>query len=85
MSLDFSVSIDMEETCRGVAEYSRLAEHLGFSHITVVDMPNLCRDVYALMTVATLNTHRIRIGHGVTIPFIRHPSVTANATATDAG
>ena len=35
-----------------------------------------------MMTIAALNTRRIKISHGVTVPYTRHPSVTANATAT---
>ena len=50
--------------------------------MTLVDQQNLCRDVYVMMTIAAQNTSRIQIGHGVTIPETRHPSVTANATAT---
>lgn len=65
-----------------VADHARVAEESGFSHFTVVDQQNLSRDMYVMMTIAALSTHRIKIGHGVTQPFTRHPSVTANATAT---
>ena len=35
-----------------------------------------------MMTISALNTQRVLIGQMVTVPFIRHPSVTANATAS---
>ena len=48
----------------------------------MIDSQNLSRDVYSMMTIAALNTRHIKIGHGVTNPFTRHPSVTATASAT---
>ena len=82
MKMDFSVGMGRTLRIDDVASHAKVAEECGFSHMTLIDSQNLCRDVYAMMTVAALNTHRIHIGHGVTNPFTRHPSVTANATAT---
>src|SRR6478672_5067562 len=48
--------------------------------MTVCDQENVSRDVYTMMAVAALNTSNILIGQGVTVPYTRHPSVTANAT-----
>jgi 5,10-methylenetetrahydromethanopterin reductase len=61
---------------------ARAAEEAGFHSITNIDSQNLSRDVYVALAMAATNTTRIRIGHGVTNPYTRHPSVTANATAT---
>ena len=82
MRMNFSVGMGRSLRMDEIADYARVAEKSGFSHMTFIDSQNLCRDVYAMMTIAALNTHRIRIGQGVTNPFTRHPSVTANATAT---
>ena len=82
MRLDFSVGLGRNENVEEIADLSRVAEESGFSHLTLVDQPNLSRDVYVMMTAAALNTRRIRIGQGVTDPATFHPSVTANATAT---
>lgn len=82
MRIDFSVGTGRGESINEAAGIANAAEESGFSHITYLDVPNGARDVYAMMTVAALSTRRIRIGHGVTAPLVRHPSVTANATAT---
>jgi len=82
MKVQFSLGTGRDETINQIITQTKLAERCGFSHITFVDQQNLSRDVYAMMTAAALNTSRILIGQGVTVPYIRHPSVTANATAT---
>ncbi len=82
MRMKFSVGMGRDETLEQIVDQVQVAEESGFSHVTFVDQQNLSRDVYAMMTVAALNTYRIQVGQGVTIPFTRHPSVTANATAT---
>lgn len=65
-----------------VAEHARAAEEAGFEQMTMIDSQNLSRDVYTMLTVAALNTKRIRLGTGVTNPITRHPTVTANAIAS---
>ncbi len=80
--MNFSVGMGRSLRMDEISDYARVAEECGFSHMTFIDSQNLCRDVYAMMTIAALNTHRIHIGHGVTNPFTRHPSVKDNATAT---
>ena len=82
MKIDFSVGMGRSLRMDEIAGHAQVAEECGFSHMTFIDSQNLCRDVYAMMTIAALSTHRIHIGHGVTNPFTRHPSVTASATAT---
>lgn len=82
MKLEFGTAVGRGLRIDQVADHARVAEESGFSHFTVVDQQSLCRDMYVMMTIAALNTHRIKIGHGVTQPWTRHPSVTANATAT---
>ena len=82
MRFDFSVGMGRTLTLDEVATHAQVAEECGFKQMTLIDSQNLCRDVYSMMTVAAVNTHRIHIGHGVTNPFTRHPSVTANGTAT---
>lgn len=82
MKMEFSVGTGRNEAIYEVPSLAKTAEESGFSHITFVDQQNISRDVYAMMALAAINTHRIKIGHGVTVPLIRHPSVTANATAT---
>lgn len=82
MRMNFTVGMGRNLRSDEVADHARVAEEWGLSHMAYVDQPNLSRDMYVSLTVAALNTHRIRIGQGVTDPFTFHPSVIANATAT---
>ena len=82
MKLDFSVGIGRNLRMNEIGEHARVAEECGFSHVTFVDQQNLNPDVYVMMTLAAVSTHRIKIGQGVTQPYTYHPSVIANATAS---
>ena len=80
--MDFAVGIGRSESIHEVGDHARVAEECGFKYVSVVDIPFLGREVDAMMTMAALNTGKIRIGQGVTDPVTRHPLVTANASAT---
>ncbi len=82
MKMDFAVGTGRNEKIWEIADIARTAEESGFSYLTFLDEQNLSRDVYIMMTIAALNTRRIKIGQGVPVPVTRHPSVTANATST---
>ncbi len=82
MKMDFSVGLGRGDKAEEIADLAKTAEECGFSQMTFVDQPTLDRDLHVMMTLAALNTRRIKIGHGVTDPFTFHPSVIANATAT---
>ena len=58
------------------------AEGLGFSHAWFYDTQLLNPDVFIGMTMAAMNTDRIRLGTGVLIPSNRIEPVTANALVT---
>ena len=80
--MDFAVGIGRTESIHEVGDHARVAEECGFKYVSVVDIPFLGREVDSMMTMAALNTKKIRIGQGVTDPVTRHPLVIANATAT---
>ncbi len=80
--MDFGITMGQKEPVSEIADQAIVAEESGFDHISFIDSQNRSRDVYAMMTVAALNTRRVHIGQMVTVPSTRHPSVTANATAT---
>jgi 5,10-methylenetetrahydromethanopterin reductase len=82
MKINFGVGTGRNQSIDAIKGHARLAEDLGYEHITFIDSQNLCRDVYVMMTLAALETSNIRIGQGVTNPYTRHWTVTANATAT---
>ena len=82
MKMDFSVAWGRELATYEIADHSIAAEEAGFDMLGIIDTQNLARDPYPAMTIAALNTNRVRIGPSVTNTFTRHPSVTANAMAT---
>ncbi len=82
MKIDFGAGDGHSLWISEVADLAQTLEESGLSHLTFTDSQNLCPDIYAMMTIASLGTHRIRIGPAVTNTFTRHPSVTANGMAT---
>lgn len=60
-------------------ELVRLAEHHGFDYAWTYDSPVLFPDAYPYLTAAALETSHIHLGHCVTNPGIRDPTVTASS------
>ncbi|HXJ82631.1 MAG TPA: LLM class flavin-dependent oxidoreductase [Candidatus Methylomirabilis sp.] len=60
----------------------REVEDNGFDWLGVADSQSVFRELYVALTVAALNTSRIRLGTTVTNPLTRHPVVTASAIAS---
>jgi probable F420-dependent oxidoreductase len=58
------------------------AEQLGFRYGWTYDSHILWQEGYILLTLAAAATSRIKLGHCVTNPGIREPTVTASAYAT---
>ncbi len=81
MKMQFAVG-NGHERVDEVAEHARVAEESGFGFLHYGDSQVMHASMYVNMTIAALNTRRIQIGHGVTVPTTRHPAVTANDTAT---
>jgi 5,10-methylenetetrahydromethanopterin reductase len=67
---------------RNVVEIARAAEESGFELLGLGDNQSLWRDVYVSLTLAALETSRIRIGPSVTNVITRDIAVTAGAIAT---
>ncbi len=65
-----------------VVELAKLAEHLGFARCWVYDEGLVTRDVYVTLSAIAQATDRIRIGPGITNPYVRHPGATAAAVAS---
>ncbi len=62
-------------------KYIKHAERNGFKYAWITDHYNN-RNVYATLALAAANTSEIRLGPGVTNPFLVYPPVTASAVAT---
>ena len=67
---------------RDFPAYARLAEELGYTRVWAFDSPALYGDVWVALARAADATERIGLATGVTVPFSRHPLVTASAIAT---
>lgn len=65
-----------------LVEVVKLAEQKGFTKFYVPDEGMVFRDAFMAMAVIAVNTSRIRLGTGITNPFIRNPGITAAATVT---
>ena len=60
----------------------RAAEDNGFDLLGVADSQSVFREMYVALTLAALNTSRIRLGPLVTNPLTRHLVVTASAISS---
>lgn len=77
--MDFGIAL---ATTTESWKLAQRAEALGFSHAWFYDTQLLNPDVFIGMTMAAMNTSRIRLGTGVLIPSNRIEPVTANALVT---
>ena len=64
-----------------LVKLARLVERHGFEQIWVCDHYHN-RYVYPVLTQLALETRRVKLGPGVTNPYLVHPTVTAAAVAT---
>jgi alkanesulfonate monooxygenase SsuD/methylene tetrahydromethanopterin reductase-like flavin-dependent oxidoreductase (luciferase family) len=80
--MQFGVTILPDPPSRRFVELVQMAEQAGFTHAWTYDSHILWEDGYAFLTVAGTQTSTIKLGHCVTNPGIREPTVTASAYAT---
>ena len=60
----------------------REIESLDYSHLWLTDSSLHARNSYVYLTLAAMNSSRLRLGTAVTNPVTRHPAITAVAAAT---
>lgn len=82
MVLPLSCNLMPETAVQDLVGLAVQAESLGFGRCWVYDEGLVTRDVYVTLTAIGLATERIRIGTGITNPYVRHPGATAAAVAT---
>jgi 5,10-methylenetetrahydromethanopterin reductase len=63
-------------------QYVRLIEDAGFDYLWVCDSSLHARDVFGYLTLAAVNTTRLRLGVSVHQPYTRHPAINVNGMAT---
>jgi 5,10-methylenetetrahydromethanopterin reductase len=60
----------------------RQVEDWGYDYLWVTDSSMHARDVYVYMTLAAVNSKRLRLGTNCTHPHTRHPAINVNAIVT---
>jgi 5,10-methylenetetrahydromethanopterin reductase len=81
-TMEFGVAFGPQPTAHTAPQIARLADELGFHHLTFMDCGFVAREVHVMMTLALLNSTRLRVGHGVTDPLTYRPSELANIACT---
>ena len=72
----------LPQSLAGFEDLSREVEAHGFDWLGVADSQSVFREMYVALTIAALNTSRVRLGPLVTNPLTRHLVVTASAIST---
>jgi probable F420-dependent oxidoreductase len=80
--LDFGVTFLPDPPAQAFVDRIVRAEELGFRYGWTYDSHILWQEGYILLTLAAAATSTIKLGHCVTNPGIREPTVTASASAT---
>src|SRR3954454_11061954 len=82
MSLAFGVTVLPDPPYRRFVELLQLAEQHGFEDGRAYDSHVLWQDSFPTMALAAQATERLKLGHMVTNPGTREPTVVASAYAT---
>src|SRR5216117_98946 len=82
MSLTFGMTVMPDPPFSRMLELMKLAEQNGFEHGWTYDSHILWQESYALLPLVADKTERIKLGHFVTNPGIRDPTITASWYAT---
>src|SRR2546421_4765418 len=82
MSLTFGMTVMPDPPFSRMLELIQLAERNGFEHGWTYDSHILWQESYALLPIVARETVTIKLGHCVTNPGIRDPTITASWYAT---
>src|SRR3954469_14100172 len=82
MALSFGVTVLPDPPYTRLVELTKKAEEHGFEYSWTYDSHILWQDSYATLPLVAAATERIKLGHCVTNPGIRDPTVTASWYAT---
>src|SRR5215211_7931942 len=82
MAISFGVTVLPDPPLGRFLELIQLAERHGFEYGWTYDSHILWQESYATLAVAADRTERIKLGHFVTNPGIRDPTITASWYAT---
>ena len=79
--MKFSLELLPNEPVRNIVDVIKLAEDIGFDNVWITDHYNN-RDVFEVLAIVASNTSTIKMGSGVSNPYVRNPVTIAAATAT---
>jgi probable F420-dependent oxidoreductase len=82
MALSFGVTVLPDPPYTRLIELTKKAEEHGFEYSWTYDSHILWQDSYATLPIVAAATEKIKLGHCVTNPGIRDPTVTASWYAT---
>src|SRR5207245_9001643 len=82
MSLSFGVTVLPDPPYTRMIELIQLAERHGFEYAWTYDSHVLWQESFPVMALVADRTSKIKIGHMVTNPGTREPTVLASAYAT---
>src|SRR5881392_3536274 len=82
MALSFGVTVLPDPPYTRLVELMQKAEEHGFEHSWTYDSHILWQDSYATLPLVAAATEKIKLGHFVTNPGIRDPTITASWYAT---
>src|SRR5918994_6395976 len=80
--LTFGVTVLPDPPHSRFLELMQLAEENGFENGWTYDSHILWHEAYPLLTLLAVNTEKLKLGHCVTNPGTREPTVTASGYAT---
>lgn len=79
--MKFGIEFLPNEPLKKIVKLVKLAENVGFEYAWITDHYDN-KNVYVALGLVAEGTENIKIGPGVTNPYVRNPAITASAIAT---
>ena len=79
--MKFGIEFVPDKPLDEIVKLVKLAEDVGFEYAWITDHYNN-KNVYETLALLAANTETIKIGPGVTNPYVRSPAIAASAIAT---
>lgn len=79
--MKFGIEFVPDKPISEIAELVRIAENVGFEYAWITDHYNN-KNVYETLALIAKRTETIKMGPGVTNPYVRAPAISASAIAT---
>ena len=80
--MEWSVNLMAKAPVGEIVDLAVLAEEMGYHRCWLFDEGVMTRDVFVTLAAVAERTSTIKIGPGITNPYVRHPGATAAAIAS---